>query len=181
MSTTTLMNVEQFAQLPDDERGKYELVEGELVPVSSPTPRHNIIRQKIAFLLQKLLQKGGLGGFLVETDVRLDERTVRRPDVVCLTETKWQAIDRLRIPVSITPDLAIEVLSQADAIMDFNHKVNEYLRAGIAEVWLVYPEDREVHVRRGKAVQVLQAGDTLESPVLLPGFSVKIAEIFEEL
>ena len=181
MSTTTLMSVEQFAQLPDDERGKYELVEAELTPVSSPTPRQNIIRDHIFLLIQPILRKRKLGGCIIETDFRVGERTVRRPDLAYLTEKKWKTLARSKIPVSTMPDLVVEVLSRSDAITDFNHKVNDYLLAGIGELWLVYPEDHEIHIRRGKSVQILQTGDRLESPELLPGFSVEVTKVFEEL
>ena len=184
MSTMTMtgqISVEQFEQLPEDVAGNFELVRGELLVVPSHTPCHNIVRDKVFFVLQRFLNEQHLGGSLVNTDFRVGERTVRRPDLAYLAEQKWKMFDRSSVPVSTMPDLVIEILSQTDIITDFNQKVNEYLRAGIPEVWLVYAEDREVHLRRGKAVQILQSNDTLESPVLLPGFSVKVAEIFKEL
>ena len=44
MSTKTLTTVEQFAQMRTGDTEDYELVDGELIPLSSGTPRHNLIR-----------------------------------------------------------------------------------------------------------------------------------------
>ena len=40
MSTTTLMTVEEFARMSTPETVDFELVEGELIPLSSGTPLH---------------------------------------------------------------------------------------------------------------------------------------------
>ena len=44
MSTKTLMTVEQFAQRNTADTEDFELVEGELIPLSSGTPLHSEIR-----------------------------------------------------------------------------------------------------------------------------------------
>ena len=45
------MTVEQFADMTTSETGDYELVEGELIPLSSGTYRHNKIRDLLGHLL----------------------------------------------------------------------------------------------------------------------------------
>ena len=40
MSTKTLITVEEFAAMKTADTEQYELVNGELVPLSSPTPKH---------------------------------------------------------------------------------------------------------------------------------------------
>ena len=58
-------------------------------------------------------------------------------------------------------------------------KVRQYLEHGSQTVWVVYPETQQVHVfQSGAADRILEAGDLLEAPELLPGFSVRVGELF---
>ena len=60
-------------------------------------------------------------------------------------------------------------------------KVKQYFVAGCHTVWIVYPDRKEVHVLEASGSdRLLQAGDTIDAPELLPGFSVRVAEFFEE-
>ena len=47
MSTKAVMTVEQFARMSTAETEDYELVEGELIPLSSGTPLHAKIRDLV--------------------------------------------------------------------------------------------------------------------------------------
>ena len=81
MATTTgLMTVEQFWQLPEDQALHYELHHGELVEVSRPKWKHVLIQWRIRDLLKALF--GALG--IVETEVPfrpLPEYELRAADV----------------------------------------------------------------------------------------------------
>jgi Uma2 family endonuclease len=77
------------------------------------------------------------------------------------------------------PDLAVEIFSPSDGIRQTTRKVKQYLAAGSHTVWVVYPNTEEVKVFEACGVErTLHSGDLLEAPDLLPGFSVKVAELF---
>jgi Uma2 family endonuclease len=82
-------------------------------------------------------------------------------------------LDLKKIPAPYAPDVAVEVLSPSELVLDLNHKVRDYLLAGSQEVWLLDPENGELHVRTKTGIRVLQGSEKLESP-LLPGFSVGV-------
>jgi len=48
MGTKTLLTLEQFDQLPEEEGVRYELDEGELIVMPTARPRHNLVRDNIA-------------------------------------------------------------------------------------------------------------------------------------
>jgi Uma2 family endonuclease len=103
--------------------------------------------------------------------------TVRAPDVSFVRAKRASALD-LKKRFECAPDLAIEVISPSETAAEIAHKVRQYLQAGSA-VWVVYPEDRTVHVfETSKNARVLEADDLLEAPTLLPGFSVRVSELF---
>ncbi len=176
MSTKTLMTVEQFVQLDRAENQDFELVDGELIPLSSPVILHAIIRERLARLIGNYLEKNPRGGLVCETDCRIKHDTVRRPDVSIFLGERWQNLDVYSIPVPFAPDIAVEVLSPSEHIMDVNRKVRDYQSAGSKEVWLLDHAICEVHVRTRAGMRILEAGDLLESP-LLPGLSVRVADL----
>ncbi len=176
MSTKALMTVEQFAQMSTADTEDYELVEGELIPLPSGTPRHNKIRDLIGHLLWIYFRGNPIGEALAENDCRIAEDTVRRPDVSIFLGERLRRIDLDKIPAPFAPDIALEVLSASESAVDVRRKVRDYLRAGSKEVWLLDRSNAEILVHTGAGIRVLQSTDLLESP-LLPGFSVAVADL----
>jgi len=79
------------------------------------------------------------------------------------------------------PDLAVEIFSPSDNVRQLMRKVKQYFAAGCHTVWIVYPERREINVLEASgADRLLTVEDTIDAPDLLPGFSVPVAELFEE-
>jgi Uma2 family endonuclease len=77
------------------------------------------------------------------------------------------------------PDLVVEVLSPSDRLGMVMRKVQQYLRAGIAMVWVVDAESRNVTVyRTGREPRVLEENEVLDGEEVLPGFTCAVAELF---
>ena len=58
-------------------------------------------------------------------------------------------------------------------------KVEQYLRFGAKQVWIIYPKRKRIHVYRpGVALVILDQTQMLEGGELLPGFEVKVADLF---
>ena len=177
MSTKAMMTVEQFAQMDTADTERYELVEGELIPLSSGTFEHSKIRDLVGHLMWAYFKDNPIGDAVGETDCQLGDDTVRCPDVsIFLDKVRLQRINRRKVPVPFAPDIAVEVLSPSERAIDVRRKVRDYLRAGSKEVWLLDPANGEVHVHSATGIRLLQGTDILES-ALLPGFSASVAEL----
>ena len=89
-------------------------------------------------------------------------------------------IDRLKSILDVIPHLVVEIVSPNDAAEYAMRKVDQYLARGVQAVWIVYPGERKVHVY-GPNDEVRVAGETknVESPAVLPGFSVQVSQLFE--
>ena len=117
--------------------------------------------------------------------VKTDEKKYREPDVVYLTnERDRQYPDRSRPPFGA--DLVMEVVSEGDEARDrdIRQKPLDYAAAGIAEYWIVDPENRTITVLSLEGTDyfprgVFGEGEVAES-VLLPGFSVSVSECFAQ-
>jgi Uma2 family endonuclease len=180
MGTKTLMTIEQFSQMQTADTEDYELVEGELVPLSSATPLHAGIRDLIGHLLWGYFKGNPVGKAFAEIDCRTSDDTVRRPDISIFLGDRVHQIDLTAIPVSFAPDIAVEILSPSESAMQLRRKVLDYLRAGSREVWLVDSFNREVEMRTNPGSRVLAETDHLTTP-LLPEFKVPVAKLFVSL
>lgn len=180
MSTKALMTAEQFGQMITADTEDYELVEGELIPLSSGTLRHNKIRDLVLILLWTYFKGNPIGEAVSENDCRITDDTVRRPDVSIFLGEILKDVDPDKIPVPFAPDIAVEVLSPSESAVNVRRRVRDYLRVGGQEVWLLDHANGEVLVHTSAGIRVLQGTDVLESP-LLPGFSAAVADLVVNL
>jgi Uma2 family endonuclease len=81
--------------------------------------------------------------------------------------------------IHAVPRLVIEVISRHDVARLLEEKVLEYFAAGVAVVWMVHPETQTILIRRADGTAAwLGPDDTLTGEDFLPGFQVKVREIF---
>jgi Uma2 family endonuclease len=177
---TLTMTAEQFDALPEEEGRKWELLDGELIEVSSATPKHNRILMRLSSLLNTFAESKSLGVVLPETDLAVRANTRLRPDFGFFSSETWRTVDLDRVPVVETPDIAVEIISPSETAVTIHRKVDAYLKWGVREVWLIYPEIRTVFVHLPGAVQQLTEGAFLLSD-LIPGWRLQIADLFENL
>jgi Uma2 family endonuclease len=183
---TTLIHpitLEEFEALPKDQAARLEVVRGELVERMSPGIEHGYIAGEIIFLL-KLWAKQGMGGYVgAEANyvLEVDPLTLRTPDVSYWSESKRPAGRLPKTSGHFPPDLAVEIISPSERSKAVQEKVSDYLRAGVALVWTVWPDAREVvaHTPNGDA-RTYRIGDLLEFPNVLPGFSCRVDDLFAQ-
>jgi Uma2 family endonuclease len=78
------------------------------------------------------------------------------------------------------PDLAVEVLSPSESASELEEKLADYTAAGTRLIWVVDPARRTVMILdQSRPVRWLQESDVLEGEAVVPGFSCRVAEIFE--
>jgi Uma2 family endonuclease len=82
----------------------------------------------------------------------------------------------------IAPDLAIEVISPNELAEEVETKLNEYLRAGVRLVWILYIPTKNVWAyKQDGTAKLYRSTDLLVGEDVLPGFSVPVGELFEEV
>jgi Uma2 family endonuclease len=98
----------------------------------------------------------------------------------------WSYIRRSRLPVlgreffsTTVPDLIVEVTPPYLNPDEVPARIDDFLAAGTPLAWIVNYEKQIVLVRQPcKQHEVLRETDTLTGGDLLPGFTVKIADLF---
>lgn len=81
----------------------------------------------------------------------------------------------------VPPVLAVEVAGQKEDEPQLRDEATWYLSHGVAIVWLVLPQAREVVVLEVNAEQRLGRDERLPEHPLLPGLAVDVARLFVQL
>jgi len=183
VSTTTRYTAADLWRWPEDGL-RHELVRGEVVSMVPPGVEHGLLAATLAERLKGHVRTCRLGWVLTETGYILsrDPDTVRAPDVSFLAAAR---VPRGSVPCGFAegaPDLAVEVVSPSDRHSEVQERVQDYLRAGARQVWVIEPRTRSVTVYAPDGTaQVLREEDTLTGGDLLPGFALPVHELFAEL
>lgn len=175
------MTYAEYRAMPDDGK-RYELVEGVLREMPSPTTIHQRISLLLSTRLHSFVNEKQSGKvFYAPLDVHLTDELVYQPDVLFVAKDgKAQVTER---DVSGAPDLVVEIVSPASRNMDRKEKAGNYAKHGVREYWLVYPETLFIEVyglREGK-FQMLGRygeGETVRSEVLA-GLEFLTETVFE--
>lgn len=147
---------------------------GEIVEMT-PVRAHSFLQVDIAWLLKNWLQTGALPGYRAGVELlhNLDGWICQPDVVVCRAEGP---------PVSTeAPTLAVEVYSSSNTRSELEAKALRYLERGTPMVWLIYPRTQTLvlHVADGPP-QTLRDDDVIEGAAVLPGFHIRVSEIFSE-
>lgn len=179
MATVTQnMTAQQFLEMPNQER--FELVQGEPIPMSPPGFDHGCIVLDIAAALREFVRAGKLGLVAVEAGfcVSQDPDTVRSPDVA-FVRAKRIPPGGVRAFFDGAPDLAVEVISPFDRAGEVLAKAQEWLQSGCTAVWVVNPETKTMTVYSNRPQALfLSEKDILVCEELLPGFCLPVSQIF---
>jgi Uma2 family endonuclease len=182
VATEPTVSAEAFFDAPDD-GFLYELVRGEVRRMTPAGFRHGAVAAQIVFLLQSFVKPRGLGVVgTAETGFVL----ARGPDTVRAPDVWFVARDRIPAEPSsegfgqLAPDLAVEVMSPSDRPDDVQGKILEYFAAGTRAVWVAFPRTRTVTVYRApQSIRLLSPEESLSGEDVVPGFSCRVAELFE--
>ena len=173
------LTYEDYASLPDDER--HELIEGELIPMPSPSVFHQLLIFSIGVPLREFVRGLSLGEVIpAPIDVVLSATDVVQPDIIFISNARSRIIAEANILGA--PDLAIEIISPSTERRDRIVKRNLYARHGVREYWLIDPYAKTVTVlilgaNGYNTHAVFGEGDVLTSPTLA-GFALNLSDLF---
>ena len=174
-----LLTIKEFEQLPGD-GWCLELVRGQVVRDVPGGFEHSGISVRIGSLLLAFAREYDLGSVVGEECgfVLFDEPpTVRAPDAAFVSKDRMGFDPKGFVPFA--PDLAVEVVSSSDTMMDVHAKVLDYLDAGSSLVWVVDPGSRTVTVYRSRdEIRLIAAEGEIDGADVLAGFRCKVSELF---
>jgi Uma2 family endonuclease len=171
-----------YRELDVDDNLLYELINGDLVKKSAPSPQHQTVVVNLLFAIKSFINEKNKGRVFVATiDVFLDDYNVPQPDLIFISEAKKGIITQDGIMG--VPDLVVEVISPSSWRRDRFEKMKLYKKYEIPEFWLIDPQNKSVEVftYTDNDFDVFSLGvetDEVQSKIL-EGFTIKVKTIFE--
>ena len=181
-----LLGVDDFLQIiehADFEDRVVELIEGEIVEMPLPNPIHAAILISLSTAMNVFVKENRLGRVLGGDVPFILERnpdgrdTLRGLDIAYLSTERFPGT-LTRRPFAVAPDLAVEIISPGNKAEDIEKKIEQLLEAGASLVWIVYPDLRRVAVHSPAGTVRLRDSDTLSGGDVLPGFEIRVDDIF---
>jgi Uma2 family endonuclease len=187
ITTANYMTLEEYLNYSDETDNRYELVNGERVEVPSESDLNNLIA---IYLLSELLRFIPVQRLRRGTEIVVNgyRTTTRIPDLMVLSEELVTALSGSKrsvvLPDMPPPALVIEIVSPGteNEERDYRYKRSEYAARGIAEYWIVDPQQGQITVLTLVAglyeAAIFRGSDRLISG-LLPQLELTIAQVLQ--
>jgi Uma2 family endonuclease len=174
MATTTATKTWTYSDLftlPDDGK-RYEIIDGELFKIPSPSLDHATAVMNLILLLAPIVDKLGGRIFTAPVDVFVAGGDPVQPDImVLLPERRGLMTTR---GIEGPPSLLIEVVSRSNIAHDRVTKRRLYAIGGVPECWLGDPESRTIEI-------IALDGDTYRTLIRAKGNEVVRSSVLPDL
>lgn len=159
----------------------YEFVDGQWEVTEMPGGIHGLLCSRLDRRIGVFVEERELGETYVQTSFQIG-RNERIPDVAFVAQDRIPAEGTPLSKWPIPPDIAIEVISPNDVFYDVIDKTNEYLAAGVKQVWHVNPKDHTITIYRSRVnIIAFPPEAELTCEDLLPGFRLSLSEVFRNV
>ena len=177
------MTADELIRLPRG-RERHELVRGVLRTMPLATwpeaiPANNLMHSLRPYASDRLPH-----AVMTRVGFQLswDPDTVRAPDMEFLSPRRLREVEGVTGYIPGAPDLAVEGISPTDLYLDVHDTIAEWLEHGTQVVILVNPWRKVVAVHRsGEPIPVLGIDDILTAEEVVPGWSMPVRDLFDEL
>jgi Uma2 family endonuclease len=143
-----LLTFAEYIKYTDGSDRRYELVNGELIPMSLGTGKHGAMIKSLERSLETEITSQnrdwivlpGLIGIRSPRGGKWD--TCRIPDLVVIPVEQWRTLENREAVIEFTeppPILVVEVVSESTKNTDYRAKRSEYSILDIPEYWIVDP------------------------------------------
>ena len=167
----------------DEDRKGYELIHGTWVEKPTMGLEASIVSNLLQEAITAHVRRGGLGtvagsegGYQLFPNL---PKLIRKPDVSFVAKARMPSRKEVRGNGKFAPDFVAEVVSPNDECEALEQKIDEYLRAGVKLVWVVYPNTQVAYVYRPDGTAARKTvTESLDGETVLPGLTVPVADLF---
>lgn len=164
---------QEFLEITKNSDARYELIDGEIYLMASPTHLHQIAIREIIGQFYIYFADKSCSPFTAPFDVRLkndsptfeDDPNVVQPDILVLCDK--ETIDENGRYHGV-PSLVVEVLSSSTRSKDMVKKLSLYMLSGVSEYWIVDLENQSILLyefveQNIKGLNLVKIGDPIQS------------------
>jgi prevent-host-death family protein len=182
------VSYEEYMELVNSSDQRYELIDGEIYLLASPSFNHQVVVNEIAVHFYNYFKGKPCRSLTAPLDVRLfgfatrfeEDPNVVQPDVVVICDEEKVNEDNR---YEGTPTLIAEVMSPSTKGKDMAIKLNLYMKSGVLEYWIVDLESKSIaqysfsEERDIKSLHIFKEEDTIKSTVF-KGLEMQLRDIF---
>ncbi len=173
---------EQLLDLLQEGERWIELSAGKLIRHHPPDVAHGNVVRNLSRALAAHFRAQSQNVACFDLGLILNRRpdTVLCPAISCFPlPGGFEESDKLL--TETLPKLVMDVASTNDRRAELADRVRTYLDAGIPNVWVFDPVDRQVHVfHAGHASRKYREDETLQDSGQLAGFHLKVSDAFDD-
>jgi Uma2 family endonuclease len=157
-----------------------ELIDGTLVEKDMASLESMLAAALIHFIYI-YLDKNNLGVVAGEAGLlKILPGQIRAPDVSFI---RWERLPDRELPkppiYAVAPDLAVEILSKGNTVIEMDRKLRDYFQAGVRLVWYIEPKTRTARAYAAESEWTeIGPKDSLLGGEVLPGFELSLAQLF---
>ncbi len=159
---------------------RVELRDGKIIVMSPSDFTSEVIVARLVTSLQNWVGPRKLG-FVATSSAgfHLPNGDILAPDVSYVSKERMSVSPRSY--ARVVPELAVEIKSPSDRVREIEEKLVLFRSLGVEATLLVDPDKRTVSVHvAGRPEVALTDADTIELPRLLPGWSMRVSELWPE-
>jgi prevent-host-death family protein len=189
--STKRISYEEYMELVDSSDQRYELIDGEIYLLASPSFTHQVVVNEISGHFYNYFKGKPCQSLTSPFDVRLfgyatkfeEDPNIVQPDVMVICDedkvnekNKYEGI----------PTLVVEVLSPSTKGKDMAKKLNLYMKSGVLEYWIVNPENKSIlqySFSQDKDIESLRSvnGDDTIQSIEFRGLEILLKDIFNDI
>ncbi len=174
---------EEFLELTENSELRYELIDGEVFLLASPTYNHQTAILEIIGHFYNWFKGKSCRPLTSPFDVTLvkanDNINVVQPDIIVICDT--DKVDEKGKYKGI-PTLAVEVFSESTRRNDMLKKLDLYMQTGVREYWMVDPVKKEIYVHTFEQQDIgdyrVYTQDSAVRSSVFEGLEIPLREIF---
>ncbi|MFZ3130520.1 MAG: type II toxin-antitoxin system prevent-host-death family antitoxin [Desulfosporosinus sp.] len=189
--STKRISYEEYMELVDSSDQRYELIDGEIYLLASPSFTHQVVVNEISGRFYNYFKGKPCQSLTSPFDVRLfgyatkfeEDPNIVQPDVMVICDedkvnekNKYEGV----------PTLVVEVLSPSTKGKDMVKKLNLYMKSGVLEYWIVNLENKSIlqySFSQDKDIESLMSlnrSDKIQS-IVFKGLDILLKDIFTEI
>ena len=183
------LTITEYLAYDDGTGTRYELVDGELAPMSLGTGQHGDISEFLNDEFKAEIKRLSLPWIAKDMKIGIQSprgsrwETVRIPDLVVLPLEQWIGLSNREALIPLNepaPLLVVEVVSPSTAATDYRAKHSEYAVLDIAEYWIVDPMKLKITIgtlQDGSYSDLVFSGDQAIVSPTFPDLCLTVAQV----
>ncbi len=179
----TRTTYEEFLEMAGNSEERYELIDGEVYLLTSPSYDHQAILGELHAILHTWFKGKPCRPLFAPFDVTLyksaDNINIVQPDILVVCDK--DQIDN-KGKYRGVPTLVVEVISPSTRRKDMLKKLDLYMQTGIQEYWLIDPDKQAVYFYVFAAGDFADTqayiGDAILQSRCFPGLEIRLPDIF---